>query len=145
MAVAAIIGVAATLSAAAQSTPTKKPAVAKGTTYDIAVTADGGTHTGTMQLATAAGKVSGEMHITKPQEITGKPAGTSKAGALHLDFTYHMVQRKCDGRIVMDIKMPAKAGAGSGTVAITGCDGGKLTGTVELKPKQVVKNSGRSG
>lgn len=106
--------------------------------YDLTVQADGAAHTGTMQLTVAAGKVTGDMHITHPGEITGKPAGTSKAGVMKLDFPYRMVQRSCDGRIAMDLKMPAKAGAGptTGTAAITGCDGAKLAGTVEMKPKK---------
>ena len=123
------------------SAQTKKPA-AKSTTYDLTVNADGAAHTGTMELATTAGKVSGDMHITSPREITGKPAGTSKAGAMHLDFPYRMVERQCDGRIVMDIKMPPKAGPANGTVEITGCgrtDANKLAGTVELKPRAAAK------
>jgi hypothetical protein len=52
-----------------------------------------------------------------------------------------MVQRACDGRIVMDIRMPAKPAAApaSGTVSITGCgrtDENKLSGTIEMKPQK---------
>lgn len=108
--------------------------------YDVTIKADGGSYTGTMDLATAAGKVSGDMLISQPTEITGKPAGTVKAGVMKLDFPYRMVQRECDGKIVMDIKMPAKAGAGpaTGTVSIVGCgrtEANKLPGTIELMPK----------
>jgi hypothetical protein len=119
---------------------TKKPA-AKGTTYDITVNADGAAHTGTMLLTVTGGKVSGDMHITQPSEITGKAAGVSKGGQMHLDFPYRMVQRACDGRIEMTIKLPAKAATApaNGTVSITGCgrtDANKLAGTVELKPRK---------
>lgn len=134
IAAAAVVILAGALPASAQ---TKRPS-GTATTYDLTVNADGAAHTGTMMLVVAAGKVSGEMHITAPQEITGKAAGTSKAGQMHLDFPYRMVARGCDGRIEMDIKMPAKTGPANGTVAITGCgrtDGNKLAGTVELKPK----------
>ena len=92
------------------SAQTRK-AAPKGTTYDVTINADGAAHTGTMQLAVAAGKVSGEMHIKNPSEITGKAAGVTKAGQMLLDFPYRMVQRACDGRIVMDIKLPAKPAA----------------------------------
>ena len=122
----------------------KKPAAAKPTIYDLTIQADGAAYTGTMELTVAGGKVSGAMHITQPTEITGKPAGTSKAGQMTLDFAYRMVQRGCDGQIVMDIKLPAKAGAGpaTGTVSITGCgrtDANKLPGTIELKAKGAAK------
>ena len=117
---------------------------AKPIKYDVTIQADGGSYTGTMDLATAAGKVSGDMHITKPVEITGKAAGTSKAGVMKLDFPYRMVQRECDGRIEMDIKLPAKAAAApaTGAVSITGCgrtDANKLAGTIELTPQPAVK------
>ncbi|MBA2303314.1 MAG: hypothetical protein H0W08_11840 [Acidobacteria bacterium] len=59
---------------------TKKPAAANSVTYDVSVNADGTAHTGKMDLAIAAGKVTGGMHITQPGEITGKVAGTVKAG-----------------------------------------------------------------
>ena len=135
IAASAVVCALAVLPLAAQ---TKKGA-AKVTAYDITVNADGAAHTGTMQLEIAGGKVSGAMHITQPSEITGKAAGTSKAGKLLLDFPYRMVQRGCDGRIEMDITLPAKASApATGTVAITGCgrtDANKLAGTVELKPR----------
>lgn len=137
---AVLAGVVALVPAAAQ---TKKPA-ANSVVYDVTIQADGAAHTGTMQLATTAGKVSGSMHITQPSEITGTAAGTSKAGQMHLDFPYRMVQRACDGRIQMEIKLPAKmtAGPANGTVSITGCgraDANKLTGTIELKPKAAEK------
>ena len=134
IAAAAVVILVGALPASAQ---TKKPS-GTATTYDLTVNADGAAHTGTMMLVVAAGKVSGDMHITAPREITGKVAGTSKAGQLHLDFTYRMVERACDGRIQMDIKMPAKPGTANGTVEIIGCgrsDANKLSGTVELKPK----------
>ena len=122
------------------SAQTRK-AAPKGTTYDVTINADGAAHTGTMQLAVAAGKVSGEMHIKNPSEITGKAAGVTKAGQMLLDFPYRMVQRACDGRIVMDIKVPAKPAAApaTGTVSITGCgrtDANKLSGTIELRAQK---------
>lgn len=121
----------------------KKPPAPKTTTYDITVNADGAAHTGIMTLGVAAGKVAGNMHITAPQEITGKAAGVLKGTAMNLDFPYRMVQRACDGNIKMNIKMPAKTAApASGTVEIIGCgrtDANKLTGTVELKPQAAKK------
>ena len=121
----------------------QKPA-ANSTKYDVTIQADGAAYTGTMDLAVAKGKVSGDMHITKPTEITGKAAGTTKAGLMKLDFPYRMVQRACDGQIAMDIKLPAKAGAGpaTGTVSIVGCGRtaeNKLPGTIELKPQAAEK------
>ena len=128
--------VAATMTVPVFAGQAKAP---NATKYDVTIQADGGSYTGTMDLAVAAGKVSGGMHITQPTEITGKPAGTTKAGTMKLDFPYRMVQRECDGRIEMDIKMPAKAGAApaTGTVSIVGCgrtEANKLAGTIELKP-----------
>ena len=123
----------------ASGTSAQKPG-AKPVKYDVTITADGGTYTGTMDLAVVAGKVAGDMRITKPSEITGKPAGTVKAGAMKLNFPYRMVERGCDGQIEMDIKMPPKPGSApaTGTVSIAGCgrpDTNKLPGTIELKPQ----------
>lgn len=122
----------------------QQKSVANSTRYDVTIQADGAAYTGTMDLAVAKGKVSGDMHITKPTEITGKPAGTTKAGQMKLDFPYRMVQRACDGQIAMDIKLPAKAGAGpaTGTVSIVGCGRtaeNKLPGTIELKAQPTAK------
>lgn len=108
--------------------------------YDVTVTAEGTPYTGTMTLAVAGGKVSGTMHITKPSEITGTPEGTVKGSNMNLDFAYRMVERGCDGRIVMAITLPQKkdAGPATGTVGITGCgrpEGSVLPGTIELKPQ----------
>jgi hypothetical protein len=119
------------------SAQTKKPAAAKGVTYDMSITADGGVYTGTMLLVTAAAKVTGDMHVKQPTEITGKVAGTTKSGEMSLDFPYHMVQRNCDGQIAMKFKAPAKGGGTKGTVTILGCGrdaSNKLAGTIELKP-----------
>jgi hypothetical protein len=105
--------------------------------YDVTVTADGTPYTGTMTLAVTAGKVTGDMHITAPTEITGKAAGTAKGGKMTLDFPYRMVERACDGQIAIAIALPAKKGAApaAGTVEIVGCSGNRLSGTIELKPK----------
>ena len=108
--------------------------------YDVTITAEGKPYTGTMELAVAAGKVSGDMHITAPTEITGKAAGTSKGSQMTLAFPYRMLERACDGQIAMAITLPQKKGAApaTGTVEITGCgrpEGSKLLGTIELKPK----------
>jgi len=123
-----VVGIGAVASTAAQ----KKPAPL--TKYDLTITVDGKPYTGTMELGVAGGKVNGMMHITKPGEITGTPAGTTKAGQMKLDFPYHMVQNKCDGRIAMDIKVPAKTGPAKGTVEINGCGSTKQPGTIELVP-----------
>ena len=119
------------------SAQTKKPAGTKGVAYDLSITVDGGVYSGTLDLLTTAGKVAGTMHVTQPTEITGKVAGTSKAGEMMLDFPYHMVQRNCDGRIAMNLKAPSKTAGSKGTVSIVGCGrdaANKLTGTMELKP-----------
>jgi hypothetical protein len=113
---------------------------AKNITYDVTVTAEGKPYTGPMELAVAAGKVTGSMHITAPTEITGKAAGTSKGSQMTLAFPYRMVERACDGQIAMVIMLPQKKGAATatGTVEITGCgrpEGDKLPGTIELKPR----------
>ena len=135
-ATAACLTVIAFVPASAQ----QKKAPANSVKYDITIKTDGAAYTGTMELATVAGKVSGDMLISQPTAVTGKPAGTVKAGVMKLDFPYRMVQRECDGQIVMDIKMPAKAGAGpaTGTVSIVGCgrtEANKLPGTIELTRK----------
>ena len=108
-------------------------------TYDVSVTADGTVYTGTMDLAVAGGKVTGDMHITVPSEITGKPAGTVKGSEMTLDYVYRMTDRNCEGTIVMTLKTSAKIGAGplTGTAQIGECgrDGDKIPATVELKPK----------
>jgi hypothetical protein len=117
----------------------QKPAGAKPTIYDVTITAEGTPYTGTMALAVAGGKVSGSMQIKSPGEITGKAAGTVKAGEMLLDFPYHMVERKCDGNIQMTVKMPEKKVPAkmTGTVSILPCgrpDGNRLPGTIELTP-----------
>ena len=125
----------------AASAQAKKPAGAKAVTYDLTIQADGN-YTGTMDIAVVKGVASGEMRITAPSEVIGKVAGTAKAGELKLDFPYTMVQRKCTGQIVMEIKMPAKRGPATGTVSIVGCGReatNKLNGTVELKPAAPAK------
>jgi hypothetical protein len=132
--VAVLVGLVAVAPIAAQ-----KKAAPAAKTYDVTITADGKPYSGTMQLEVAAGKVSGKMHLTKPTEITGAPAGTTKANQMKLDFPYHMVENKCDGRIAMDITMPAKAGPAKGTVEVNGCGSTKLPGTIELVPAAAAK------
>lgn len=132
-AIVAMMTVAAGAAALAQG---KKPAGTNAVTYDITIQADA-PYTGNMTIAIAKGLASGEMHITAPTEVTGKVAGTSKAGELKLDFPYTMVQRNCTGQIQMNIKLPAKPGPAAGTVSIVGCgraETNRLAGTIELKP-----------
>jgi hypothetical protein len=118
------------LAAGQAKTPGGAPVV-----YNITVKADA-VYTGTIQLATQKEVVSGDMQITSPTAITGKVAGTSKAGVLSLDYPYVMTERKCEGRVMMTIKMPAKPGPAAGTMEALGCGdpSRKLTGTVELVP-----------
>ena len=123
----------------------QKPPGARPTTYDVAITVDGQPYTGTMILAVAGGKVSGSMNIKQPGEITGKAAGTVKGSEMLLDFPYHMVQRKCDGDIRMNVKLPPKkdaAAKATGTVSVGGCGrppDTRLSGTIELTPAAVKK------
>ena len=130
-----IVAVAATASAQATKPPAKAGS-AKPATYDITITTES-VYTGTMQMVTSGGKVTGDLRLTSPTEITGKVAGTSKAGVLALDFPYFMTERKCTGNVKMSIKMPAKPGPASGTMEAVGCgreESRPLTGTVEHKP-----------
>jgi hypothetical protein len=117
----------------AQTKPTGKPAE-----NDLTIrTADGSVYTGKMNMAVAKGKVSGSLHITTPTEITGTVAGTAEKGAMKLAFPYAMTERKCEGSVTMDLKVPAKPGPVTGTMEAVGCGRDatqKLTGTVELVP-----------
>ena len=133
----AIVAAMVAASLTVPSAQAKKPAEGNSVTYDVTITADGAQHTGQMVLAVSGSKVTGTMHITKPAEITGKAAGTVKAGNMILDFPYHMVQRNCDGQIGMNIKLQPKRATSNGTVGIFGCGrdaSNKLAGTIELKP-----------
>jgi hypothetical protein len=137
--VTAMIAAAATVGV--MSAQAKKPAGTNAVTYDVTIKADAA-YTGTMDIAIAKGVATGNMLITSPQEITGKVAGTSKAGELALDFPYTMVQRNCTGQIQMNIKMPAKPGPATGTISVVGCGRdatNKLTGTIDLKPAAAAK------
>jgi hypothetical protein len=99
--------------------------------------ADGSTYSGKMDMAVAKGKVSGAMRITQPTEITGTVAGTAEKGVIKLSFPYTMTERKCQGTVSMDLKIPAKPGPVTGTMEADGCGRDatqKLTGTVELVP-----------
>ena len=125
------ITLAATLSAQAA-----KPAGTKSVTNDITITADN-VYTGTMEMATDAGKVTGKMVLTSPTPITGDVQGTSKGGALVLEFQFHMAEQNCDGTVKMNIQLPESSGIAKGTMEAVGCgrdEANKVTGTVELKP-----------
>ena len=117
----------------------QKPARSSAMTYDVTITVDGQPHVGTMVLAVTGGKVAGTMNIKHPGEITGKAAGTLKGGEMALDFPFHMVERKCDGDIRMNIKMPDKQGPqkATGTVSVGACgrpSDNRLSGTIEMTP-----------
>jgi hypothetical protein len=134
-----VTGTMALALAAGVGAQTKKPSGAKPVTYDVTITAEGTPYTGTMVLTVAGGKVTGTMDITRPTAVTGKAAGTVKAGEMTLDFPFHMVERKCDGQIAMNFKMPAKPAETKGTVSIVGCGRdatNKLPGTIELTPSK---------
>jgi hypothetical protein len=133
----AAAALALAISPSIASAQPKKPAGSKPVTYDVTIVADGAPYTGQMQLAVNGGKVTGTMHIKQPTEITGKAAGSVKAGEMILDFPYEMVQRKCTGQIEIKFKAPAKGAGSKGTVAIAGCGrdaSNKLPGTIELTP-----------
>ena len=105
---------------------------------EITVKADT-VYTGTMDLTTDRGKVTGKMHITAPTDITGNVSGTSNKGVMALDFPFLMTEQKCTGHVKMDITLPAKIGPATGTMEAIGCSGrpeDKVTGTIELKPVQ---------
>ena len=116
----------------------KKPAGTKSVMYEVTVTADT-VYSGTMEMTVDRGKVTGTMHMTSPTEITGKVAGTAKAGVLSLEFPFHMVEQNCEGNVKMNIKLPAKPGPAAGTMEAVGCDGDENKGTVELKPLEAKK------
>ena len=122
-----------TLVAGTSAAQSQKKSGTKGVMHDITVTADT-VYTGTMQMAIDGVKVTGDMRITAPTEITGKVAGTSKAGVLTLEFPFLMVQQKCEGTVKMNLTIGDKPGYASGTMDAVGCDGGQESGTVELKP-----------
>lgn len=116
-------------------------AAPKTTLHDITVNADG-VYSGTIELAVDRGKVTGNMRLTQPTEITGKVSGTSKAGVMALEFPYLMKERNCEGTVKMEIKVPAKPGPSSGTMSAVGCGrdpNQPLTGTVELVPAKAQK------
>jgi hypothetical protein len=125
----------------------EKQAGTKSVMHDLIVTTSDTVYTGTMDLAIDAGKVTGKMVVTSPGEITGTVAGTSKAGVMNLDFTFHMKEQNCDGNVKMTIALPEKAAPAKGTMEATGCGQNppdKTTGTVELK-QSAPKPAGRGG
>jgi hypothetical protein len=120
----------------------KKPTGTKGVMYDTTIkTSENEVYTGTVQMAVDRGKVTGDLNLTSPTNITGKIAGTSKANVLSLDFTYVMTERKCEGNVKMTITMPAKPAPAAGTMEASECGGGpgKVSGTIELKPSAPAK------
>ena len=131
---AVCISVAFSVAATAQS---KKPAGTNSMMFDMTATVEDVVYTGTMEMAVKAGKVTGDMRITIPTTITGKVAGSAKAGMLALDFPFTMVDDNCQGTVKMNIKLSEKPGHGSGTLEAIGCGESPdsiTTGTVELKP-----------
>ena len=121
-----------------------KTAGTKSVTHDVTITADR-VYTGTMEMAVESGKVTGKMRLTSPTEITGTVAGTAKAGALVLEFPFHMTEDNCDGTVRMNITLPGKPGPASGTMEAVGCgrdETSKVTGTVDLKPVAAKAPSG---
>lgn len=122
------------------SAQTKKQAGTKSVMHDITVKADQ-VYTGTIEMAVASGKVTGNMHLTAPTDITGKVSGTAKGGVLNLEFPYYMTEQKCEGTVKMNITLPAKPGLATGTMEASSCGepGGTVTGTVELKPSDLKK------
>ena len=114
----------------------RKPAARNTIAHEITINAES-IYTGTMDLTIAGGVVSGNMLLKTPTEITGKVAGTAKAGVLALEFPYQMTERKCEGTVKMNITLPPKPGPATGTMEAVGCgrdETRKLTGKVDLKP-----------
>lgn len=130
---AVCIGALVSGTVAAQS---QKKSGTNSVMHDITVTADT-VYTGTMEMAIDGGKVTGSMRITSPMEITGKVAGTSKAGVLSLEFPFLIVQENCEGTVKMNLKPAGKPGHAAGTMEAVGCSGDQdtVTGTVELRPQ----------
>lgn len=137
-AVAVVVGIGLVAVASAQApAPAPAPATLKNPTHEISVSAGDAVYTGKVALKVAGGKVSGDMLITSPTEITGKIAGTSKDGVMVLEFPYQMTENMCTGSVKMNIKMPAEPGPAAGTMEAKGCGddpNAVLPGTVELKP-----------
>jgi hypothetical protein len=140
VAAAGLIGITIVSAASGQ---TRKAPGTKSVTHEITIVADT-TYTGTMDMAVDRGKVTGNLHLTTPTDITGKVAGTAKDGVLVLDFPFHMTERNCDGQVKMNIPLPAKRGPANGTMEAVGCGrdvDDPLPGTVELKPVRPTKKS----
>jgi hypothetical protein len=128
-----VVGVVTVASAQTPATP----ATLKNATHEISVSAGDTVYTGKVALKIAGGKVTGDMLITSPTEITGKVAGTSKDGGMVLEFPFHMTENMCTGSVKMNIKMPAAPGPATGTMEAKGCGddpNAVQPGTVELKP-----------
>ena len=113
-----------------------KPA-AKPVTYDVTIKAEETTYTGTADLTIDGGKVTGDMRLVSPTEVTAKIAGAAKEGTLALDFPYLIVEQQCTGNVKMNMKAPAKRGPATGTMIAVGCGrdpAAPLNGTVEFVP-----------
>lgn len=138
---AALVALASVVMAGSMAAQTKQAAGPKMVAYDITVNADT-VYTGTMEMGVEEGKVTGKVHLTAPEEVTGDVAGTAKGGVLSLDFPYSMPQRGCDGAVKMTITLPPKPGPATGTLEAVGCGrdpSQPLTGTVELMPVALKK------
>jgi hypothetical protein len=132
LAIAALVG-----GGAAAQEKKKEDAGSKAVLHDITVTADV-VYTGTMSMAIEKGKVTGDLRITVPTEVTGKVAGTAKGNQLALEFPFYMTEQQCEGFVKMDVALPEKAGAAAtGKLTAVGCgieESQPLVGAVELKP-----------
>jgi hypothetical protein len=131
------VAVAVASGGAAAQEQKKEEGGPKPVLHDITVTADV-VYTGTMSMAVEKGKVSGDLHITVPTEVTGKVAGTAKGNQLALEFPFYMTEQQCEGFVKIDVTLPEKAGTpATGKLTAIGCgieESQPLVGAVELKP-----------
>ena len=133
----ALTAVIAVTMVGALTAQTKRAAGPKSVTNNITVRVQDTVYTGTMEMAVHRGKVTGQLRITTPTEVTGTVAGQAKAGVLDLEFPFQMPAQQCQGTVKMTIKTPAKPGPATGTMEAVGCGSDptqKTLGTVELVP-----------
>jgi hypothetical protein len=145
--VAATVLVGAAIVTTTLSAQAGKSTWTKSVMHEVTITADK-VYTGTMEMAVESGKVTGKLRLTSPTGITGMVAGTAKAGALALEFPFHMTDDNCDGTVKMNITLPATPGPAKGTMEAVGCgrdESNKVTGTVELKPVAMKTPAGQGG